>query len=207
MIICGTRTSIVIGLSVSIISALLGIIIGGLAGYIGGWLDRLVLEFINVFMMIPQFFLVLLVFSIIGSNIFNIIIVLSFTSWTGVARLMRAQAIKLKGQDFVVAAKSLGKGKVQIFFEHIIPNGVRPIIPNMISNIATAIMTESSLAFLGVGDPNNVSWGQIINSGMKYFFSGWWISTFAGLAIIMTILTFVLIGESLYQLSFMNTKI
>lgn len=198
MVIFGTKTSLIIGLSVSAISTFIGITIGGLAGYIGGKFDKVVSEIMNILMVIPQFFFVLLIFSIIGNSFFNIVIILSITAWTGTARFMRSQVISLKENDFIISAKAFGKSDLQIFFEHIVPSSVNPIIPVAISNVATSIMTESSLAFLGIGDPNNFSWGQIVNDGSKYFFTAWWISAFSGLAITVTIFTFVMIGEGIH---------
>lgn len=196
-IIHGTRTSLMIGVVAACISGVLGTCIGGIAGFFGGKIDRVVSEFINFFLMTPSFFLILIIVALFGSNITYIMIVIGLTSWTGNARLMRAQAISLKERTFVKSAQAMGEGKFSIMFKHIIPNGIFPIIAQTTMNVSSAILSEAGLSFLGLGDPNVVSWGQIIYHGKQYMPKGWWISTFAGVAVVFTVLTFFLIGDGL----------
>lgn len=197
MIIYGTRTSLVIGLIAALLSAVIGTLIGAFAGFYGGALDKIATEFMNIFIMTPTFFLILLIVAFFGSSIINIMVVIGLTSWTGNARLMRAQAITLRERTFVRSAEVIGTRRPTIVFKHIIPNGIYPIIANTTMNISGAILTEASLSFLGLGDPNIVSWGQIINHGKTLLPTYWWISTFAGVAVVITVLTFFLIGDGL----------
>lgn len=196
-IIYGTRTSLMIGVIAASISGIVGTCIGGVAGFFGGKVDRVISEFMNFFLMTPSFFLILIIVALFGSNITYIMIVIGLTSWTGNARLMRAQAISLKERTFVKSAQAMGEGKFSIMFKHIIPNGIFPIIAQTTMNVSSAILSEAGLSFLGLGDPNVVSWGQIIYHGKQYMPKGWWISTFAGVAVVFTVLTFFLIGDGL----------
>lgn len=197
MIIYGMRTSLLIGLVAALISAIIGTLFGAFAGFYGGKFDKFALEFMNIFIMTPTFFLILLIVAFFGSSIWNVMVVIGLTSWTGNARLMRAQAVSLRERTFVKSAQVIGERKSRIIFKHIIPNGIFPIIANTTMNISGAIVTEASLSFLGLGDPNVVSWGQIINHGKGLLPATWWVTAFAGLAIVVTVLTFFLIGDGL----------
>ncbi|WP_040214525.1 ABC transporter permease [Clostridium polynesiense] len=196
-IVWGGRTSIKIGVIAAGISAIVGTCIGGVAGYFGGKVDRFITEFMNIFLMTPSFFLILIIIALFGSSILNMMIVIGLTSWTSNAKLMRAQAISIKQRTFIKSCQAMGESKASIMFKHIIPNGIFPIIANTTMNVSSAILTEAGLSFLGLGDPNVVSWGQIIYHGKGYLPSGWWISIFAGCAAVITVLTFFLIGDGL----------
>lgn len=196
-ILYGARTSILVGVIAAVISAVIGIIIGGLAGYLGGKVDMVVSEIINIFLMLPTFFLILIVVALFGSNLFNMMIIIGLTTWTSNAKLMRAQALSLRERTFIKAETTLGKSRPRILIEHVIPNGIFPIIANTTMNISQAILLESSLSFLGLGDPNLISWGQMVFHGKSYLTNGWWVSTFSGLAIVITVLAFYLIGDGL----------
>lgn len=197
MLIHGTRTSLIVGVTAAFIAGIIGTLLGGVAGYFGGKTDAVLGEMINVFMMMPTFFLVLMVVAIFGSGLFKVMVVIGLTSWVGNAKLMRAQAMSLRQRTFVRSAESIGESRLSILFRHVIPNGIFPIIANTTMGIASAILTEASLAFLGLGDPNVISWGQVIQSGRSYLTSGWWICVFSGVAIIYTVVTFYLIGDGL----------
>ena len=197
MLIFGTRTSLVVGITAAFIAGIIGTLLGGVAGYFGGRTDAVLGELINIFMMMPTFFLVLIVVALFGSGLFNVMVVMGLTSWVGNAKLMRAQAMSLRQRTFVRASEAIGERRLSILFRHVIPNGIFPIIANTTMGIASAILTESSLAFLGLGDPNIISWGQVIQSGKSYLTNGWWICLFGGLAIIYTVVTFYLIGDGL----------
>lgn len=200
MIIYGTRTSLFVGFVAAIIAGIIGTLLGGISGFYGGKIDSVIGEMINIFMMMPTFFLILIVVALFGSGLFNVMIIIGLTTWVGNAKLMRAQAMTIRERTFIKSAESIGFSKISILFNNIIPNGVFPIIANTTMGISGAILTESSLAFLGLGDPNVISWGQIIQSGKSYLVSGWWICTFSGLAIIFTVITFYLIGDGLNRI-------
>ena len=197
MLVYGARTSLLVAVVASFISGLLGIIIGGIAGFFGGWADRIISEIINVFLMIPTLFLVLLIVAMFGSSIINIMIVIGLTSWPSNAKLMRAQALSLRERTFVKSAQAMGESKRQILTKYIIPNGVFPVIANTTMSMANAILLEASLSFLGLGDPTVTSWGQMIYDGKAYVTSAWWIATFGGIAICLTLLVFYLTGDGL----------
>lgn len=199
-IIYGTRTSLTIGLVASMISAVIGVIVGAVAGYFGGKWDRVISEFINIFVMTPAFFLILIIVAFFGSSMTNVMLVIGFTSWIGNARIMRAQAMSIKERTFIKSAYLLGEKHRSILLSHIIPNAIYPIIANTIMNISGAILLEASLSFLGLGDPNVVSWGQMISQGSAYMPKSWWVSTFPGIAIVLTVLSLQLIGDGINKI-------
>ena len=190
MIIYGVRTS----LRVAVISALIS---GVLAGFFGGKVDTFVSELINVFMMLPSFFLILLIIALFGNSITNVMVVIGITTWPSNAKLMRAQALSLRQRTFVKSAEAMGETKLQILFKYILPNGIFPVIANTTMGMSNAILTEAGLSFLGLGDPSIISWGQMIYTGKQYITSAWWISAFAGIAIVITVLVFYLLGDGL----------
>lgn len=196
-ILYGASTSLKIGFIAAMISAIIGVIIGGIAGFFGGVIDQILSELMNVFLMLPTFFLILLIIATFGSSMMNVMIVIGLTSWVGNARLMRAQAKAIKERTFIKSSIAMGESKFSILVKHVIPNGIFPIIANTTMNISGAILTEAGLSFLGLGDPNVISWGQIITAGKAYLPKAWWISTFPGFMTIFTVLTFFLIGEGL----------
>ena len=200
MVIYGARTSLKIGIIVAVISSAIGTLIGGISGYIGGKTDKIISEILNIFMMLPTFFLILIVIAIYGSSLTNLIIVMALTSWTGTARLMRGQAIALRERTFIKSAQTIGESHTRILFKHIIPNGLFPIIADSTMAVSSAILSEAGLSFLGLGDPNIISWGKIISHGKIYLPNSWWICTFPGLAIIFTVLSFYLIGEGINRI-------
>ncbi|MCF6460642.1 ABC transporter permease [Clostridium sp. Cult3] len=197
MLIYGTRTSLKVAIISALISGILGILIGGAAGFFGGKVDQVVSEIINIFMMLPTFFLILLIIALFGNSLPNVMIVIGITTWPSNAKLMRAQALSLRERTFVKAAAAMGETKGQILFKYIIPNGIFPVIANTTVGMSNAILTEASLSFLGLGDPNTISWGHMIYEGKPYITSAWWITTFAGLAIVITVTIFYLLGDGL----------
>ena len=198
MLIYGSRASLAIGIVAAAISGVIGTLVGAVAGFYGGKLDKVINEVINVFLMIPGFFLVLIIVAMFGSSMVNVMFVIGLTSWPSNARMMRVQAMSIKERTFVKSAVAMGESKRQILFKYIIPNGLFPVIANTTMGVAKAILTEASLSFLGLGDPNVISWGQMIFDGKQYLTSGWWMSTFAGLCIMLIVMIFYLIGDGLY---------
>ncbi|QED49112.1 ABC transporter permease [Cytobacillus dafuensis] len=197
MLVYGARTSLLIGIVSALISGIIGTVIGGIAGYFGGKVDRIISEIINIFLMIPTFFLILIIVALFGSSLVNVMIVIGLTSWPSNARLMRVQAMSLKKRVFVKSVEAMGESHGTILFRYIIPNGIFPVIANTTLSVAGAILTEAGLSFLGLGDPNLISWGQMIFEGKSYMTSAWWISTFSGLATVILVVSFYLIGDGL----------
>lgn len=195
MTLYGTRTSLKIGAAVAALSALIGVTAGAVSGYFGGVADRLLSELLNVMMMTPAFFLMLIVVAVYGSDINRMILIMALTSWTGSARLMRGQAMALREKGFVQGARSIGESHLRILLRHIIPNGIFPVASNIAMTVSSAILTEASLSFLGLGDPNIVSWGKIIEQGRRYLPACWWISVPPGAAVALTAFAFYMLGD------------
>ena len=196
-IIYGTRISLSIGVVAATISGITGTLIGVFAGFFGGNVDRILSQVIDIFIMLPTFFLIILVVAIFESSLFYIMLVIGFTSWPGNARVMRSQTLSLKERTFVKGARAIGTPELKILFSYIVPNGIFPVISNTTMQIATAILTEASLSFLGLGDPNATSWGQMIFNGRNNMVVAPWVALFPGIAIIITVATFYLIGDGL----------
>ena len=194
----GARISLSVGFVAVGISIAIGIIVGAVSGYYGRWLDSVLMRFVDIMMCFPAFFLMLTVIALLGPNIINIMIVIGITSWMGTARFVRAEFLSLKEREFVVAAHVLGLSDRRIIFRHILPNALAPVIISATLGVAGAILMEAGLSFLGFGvQPPNPSWGNILTEGRTYIFDAWWLTLFPGLAILITVLAFNLVGEGL----------
>jgi len=196
-IVYGTRVSLSVGFVAAGISALLGIFIGAFSGYYGGIVDEIVSKIIDSFLMIPIFFLILIIVAIFGSNLFYIMLVIGLTTWPSNARIMRAQTLSLKERGLVKIAKSIGESNLRILFSHIIPNGMYPVVANSALQMGGAILTEAALSFLGLGDPNVTSWGKMINEARTYMSFAWWTIVFPGVFTILAVVAFSFIGDGL----------
>jgi len=196
--IFGSRISLSVGFVAVGIAAVIGMIFGALSGYYGGWPDRIIMRFIDIMLSIPTFFLILAVIAFIGPSIWNIMIVIGVTSWMGIARLVRAEFLSLKEREFVLAARAIGAGDLRIIFGHIMVNSMAPVFVSAILGVASAILVESALSFLGIGiQPPIPSWGNILTIGKDNLEIAWWLSVFPGIAILMTGLSYYLVGEGL----------
>jgi|YelNatPaOPRAMG01_1025707.scaffolds.fasta_scaffold08504_7 peptide/nickel transport system permease protein len=196
-VLWGSRTSLSVGFGAALVSSIVGVLFGSLAGYVGGKLDELLSRIIDIFLMIPAFFLILLIVAIYGSSIYYVMLVIGLTTWPSTARIVRAQILSLKEREFIYAQKVIGSSTFRILFVHLIPNSIQPIFANSILQVASAILLEAGLSFLGLGDPNVVSWGKMIYSGTSYIFTSWWIAFFPGIAIVVTVASLNLIGDAL----------
>ena len=194
--IWGTRVSLTFGVGVGMLSLILGIFLGAIPGYYGGWVDNLFSRFFEFFMLLPELFLIILLVSIFGNNIFNTMFVVAITLWPSNARITRAQTLSLKNRTFVQAAKAAGASDFRILFTHILPNGVYPVIVYSTLQMGRAIITEAGLSFLGLGDINFVSWGQTLFVAQKQIFT-WWLALFPGMAIAIIVLAFNFVGGGL----------
>jgi len=199
-VIWGSRTSLIIGFTAAGISALLGVTLGSIAGYYGGLVDDILTRIIDIFLMIPVFFLILFIIAVYGSNIIYVMVVIGLLTWPSNARIMRAQVLSIREREFVQAAILMGVKNSKILLKHIIPNAIHPVIANSILQAAGAIIIETGISYLGLGDPNAVSWGRIIYEGQSYITSYWWISFFPGVAIAITVLSLYLVGETLSKI-------
>jgi peptide/nickel transport system permease protein len=197
-IIWGSRVSLKVGFVAVGIAILIGIIVGALAGFYGGWTDAILMRFVDIMLAFPTFFLILAVISILDQNIFTIMVVIGLTSWMDVARLVRAEFLSLKEKDFVGAARAVGASDKRLIFTHILPNALSPVFVAATFGVAGAILIESGLSFLGLGvQPPDPSWGNILTAGKDNIEVAWWLSFFPGFAILITVLSYNLVGEGL----------
>lgn len=196
--IWGSRVSLQVGFLAVGIAIILGTILGSIAGYYGGRIDSIIMRFVDIMLAFPTLFLILAVISILEPSIYNIMIIIGLTGWMDVARLVRAEFLTIKERDFVLAAKVAGASNIRIIFNHILPNALSPVFVAATFGIAGAVLIESGLSFLGLGvQPPNPSWGNIITSGKDNIEVAWWLSLFPGLAILVTVLSYNLVGEGL----------
>jgi peptide/nickel transport system permease protein len=197
-IIWGSRVSLKVGFVAVGIAILIGISIGALAGFYGGLIDAVLMRFVDIMLAFPTFFLILAVISILEQNIFTIMVVIGLTSWMDVARLVRAEFLSLKEMDFVSAARAVGVNDKRLIFKHILPNALSPVFVAATFGVAGAILIESGLSFLGLGvQPPDPSWGNILTAGKDNIEVAWWLSLYPGLAILITVLSYNLVGEGL----------
>ncbi|HEO70539.1 MAG TPA: ABC transporter permease [Candidatus Hydrogenedentes bacterium] len=194
----GTRISISIGFVAVGIAVLIGVFFGALAGYYGGVVDAVVQRLIEIMMCIPSFFLIITLIAFLPPSIYNIMIVIGITGWTGVARLVRGEFLKLREGDFATAARATGLNDARIMFRHLLPNALSPVLVSATFGIAGAILTESGLSFLGFGvPPPTASWGEVLKQSQRFVDFAWWLVVFPGAAIFITVTAFNLVGEGL----------
>ncbi len=194
----GARVSLGVGFSVMAVSIIVGTILGLFSGYYGRKIDEIVNLFINITLAFPPLLLAIAAMAALGPGLTNVIVALSLVSWPSIARLVRGEVLKLKNKDFVVAARALGVKDIAILFKHILPNCVAPILVAGTLGIATAILNESALSFLGLGvQPPYPSWGAMLGRGRDYIWIAPWLTTIPGLAILITILGMNLLGDGM----------
>jgi len=193
----GASTSLMIGGLATAVAVLLGAVLGGLAGYFGGWIDDILMRVTEMFQTIPSFVFAILIVAIIKPSIKSIVIAIAVVSWPAVARLVRGEFLSMRNREFVQACHVVGMGDIRIMLREILPNCLSPIIVAGSLMVATAILIESGLSFLGLGDPNIISWGFQIGAGRTVLRSAWWVCTFPGVAILLTVLAINLVGEGL----------
>ncbi len=194
----GARVSLLVGFVAVGISTLIGTILGAIAGYYGGWVDTIIMRFVDIMLCFPTFFLILAVIAFLNPGIINIMVVIGLTSWMGVARLVRAEFLKLKSQEFTQAVVAVGARDLRIIFKHILPNAMAPVLVAATLGVAGAVLTESALSFLGLGvQPPTPSWGNILAEGKDNIEIAWWLSFYPGLAILITVLGYNLVGEGI----------
>ncbi|MFH0844884.1 MAG: ABC transporter permease [Pseudomonadota bacterium] len=208
----GAWVSLTVGFVAVGISVIIGILLGGMAGYFGHHhvlrisIDTLIMRFVDIMLCFPSFFLILTVVALLPASIYNIMIVIGLTSWMGTARFVRAEFLSLREQDFVTAARALGIGDWRIIFKHMIPNAVAPVLVSATIGIASAILTEAGLSFLGFGvPPPHATWGNILSDGKRFIFDAPWLTFIPGFAILIVVLAFNLFGEGLRDI--LNPKL
>jgi peptide/nickel transport system permease protein len=193
----GARISLLVGFSAMAIGVATGILVGSTAGYFGGWIDDLLVRVMEVFQTAPAFLLLIVLVAILSPSVDAVIFGIGVVTWPTIARLVRAEFRAIREKDFVTAARGLGYGHARIIFVEILPNALPPIIVTASVMVATAILMESALSFMGLGDPNQISWGSMIGSGREALRTAWFLTAIPGVAIVVTVLALNLIGDGL----------
>ena len=197
----GARISLSVGFIAVFISMVIGIFLGGLSGYYGKWVDNLIMRFVEIMYCFPTLILIMMIIAFLGPSIVNVMVVIGITSWAGLCRLVRAEFLTLRERDFVQAARVQGVSDMRIIFRHILPNAMAPVYVSATLSVGAAILIESAISFLGLGvQIPTPSWGNILSTGKNYIDYAWWLTIFPGLAILITVLSFNLIGESLREM-------
>lgn len=196
-IVHGARISLLIGVVASLVSVVIGVAVGALAGFYGGKADEVLMRLTELFQTIPPFLFALAIVAILQPSIAAIVVAIGLTSWPGLARLLRAEVLKLRKGDFVQAAVASGASDIRIILRHILPNALAPVIVTSSVLVAGAILTESGLAFLGLGDPNVMSWGAMVGAGREVIRTDWYIATLPGIAIVAAVLALNLLSDAL----------
>ena len=197
-VVYGSRISLSIGFIAVGIAVFIGVIFGSVAGYYGGRLDYILMRFVDMMLCFPTLFLILAVIAILEPSIFNIMIVIGATGWMGVARLVRAEILSLKSRDYVTCARVMRGSDWWVITRHLIPNAIGPVLVSATIGIGGAILLESALSFLGIGvQPPTPSWGNILMDGKSTLGVAWWVTVFPGIFIMLTVLSYNLIGEAL----------
>jgi peptide/nickel transport system permease protein len=197
-ILYGARISLTIGFVAVGISITIGTMLGAIAGYFGGWVDTALMRLVDMVISFPQLVLLITIIALFQPSIFLIIAVLGLTQWTGSTRLVRGEVLSLREREFIQAAKALGYSRARIILVHLIPNVLGPVIVAATLGIGNTIVLEASLSFLGLGvQPPTPSWGTMVNDGKSLMLQAWWLSLFPGLAIVITVLCFNLVGDGL----------
>ncbi|MBL7071260.1 MAG: ABC transporter permease [Candidatus Omnitrophica bacterium] len=194
----GARISLSVGFIAVAIMLVIGVTLGVIAGYYGKWVDTLIMRLVEIMMCFPRFYLILMILAFLGPSIIYVMIVIGLTSWTGLTRLVRAEFLSLREREYAIAAKALGASDMRIAFRHILPNALAPVFVSITLSLGGAILLESGLSFLGLGvQIPTPSWGNIISTGRFYIDSAWWLTVIPGLSILLTVLSFYLVGEGL----------
>ncbi|MBA6116243.1 ABC transporter permease [Pseudomonas sp. NC26] len=193
----GARVSLAVAALTSLATLLVGLLVGAVAGYFGGWLDGVLMRLAEFFQIIPQLVLAVILVAILEPSLGSIVLAISLVAWPAVARLVRAEFLSLRQREFVQAARVLGQSPLAIVFQQILPNAVAPLLVTLTFVMATAILTEAALAFLGLGDPEAMSWGSMINTSRGLLREAWWMSLLPGLAILFCVLAVNRVGEGL----------
>ncbi len=196
-IINGARVSIAIGFSAALVSCFIGVGIGSFAGFYGGWVEETLMRITEFFQVLPTLLFAMVIVALFGSSVLSITLAIGAVSWASVARITRSEFLRIKELDFVLASRSSGSNNMALIFRVILPNAAAPIIVQSALLVGAAITFEAGLAFLGLSDPNVVSWGQVIGSNRVYILDATYTVTFPGIAIFITVLAISLVGDGL----------
>jgi len=198
-VLYGARTSLMVSFLAAFTSAIVGVLLGAISGFYGGYIDEIFMRITELFQVVPRLILALATVAIVGPSVWNLIWVIGLTSWPTTARLLRVEFLSLRERPFVEAVKGLGAGDIQVAFREILPNATYCIIVNVSFEVARAIITESSLTFLGLGDANIPSLGILLQNAQPYLQTAWWMSVFPGTLIVLAVLSLNLVGDGLNE--------
>lgn len=193
----GARVSLLIGVASALAALCIGVVLGCVAGYSGGIVDMAIVRFTEIFQTIPSFVLAILLVAILTPSLATIILAIGLVSWPPIARLTRAQVMSISQREFVQAARCQGQSTLSVVVRHVLPNAISPVIVAGSLTVAAAILIEAALSFMGLGDPNFMSWGYMIGAGRTVIRQAWWMSVFPGFAILLTVVAINLVGEAL----------
>jgi peptide/nickel transport system permease protein len=196
-VISGARISLIVGFAAAGTSMIIGVVVGSISGYMGGRVDSVLMRITEYFQIVPGFFLALIMVTLLGGSIWNVVIVIAVLSWPRVARLIRAQFLSLKEKEFIEAARAIGESTYYIIFGEILINALPPAIVNSSLEVGRAIIVEAGLSFIGLGDPNKVSWGYLLRNAQEFLRSAWWMAFFPGICIFLLVTALNLVGDGL----------
>lgn len=196
-IIHGARTSLLVGISVAAGSLVIGTLVGAVAGFVGGKVDDILMRLTELLQVMPRFFLALAVVALFGPGLTNLVLVLALTSWELTARVARSGVLVIRERDFVLAAEALGAPAWRTLLSHVLPNTIAPVVALASLQVGSAILIEAGMSFLGLGDPNVISWGYMLNNAQSFVRQAWWMSVFPGLAVVLAVLGVNLLGDAL----------
>lgn len=195
-LLVGSRISLLVGVFSVIVAGALGIFLGMVSGFFGKWVDTLIMRITDAFIAIPNLLLLLVFAMVAGPGVMTVIFILGFTNWTSYARVIRSEVLSVKERDYVKASRAIGAGNFRILFTHVMPNVMPSFIVLCTTSVASSIISESSLSFLGLGVTSpNISWGNVLSDGRDYLATSWWIATFPGIAITITVLGVIFLGD------------
>ncbi|MCY3831384.1 MAG: ABC transporter permease [Chloroflexi bacterium] len=195
-IIAGSRVSVLVGVISVLIAGTLGVIYGLISGFVGGFIDSVMMRIVDGLLAIPFIILVIAISGVVGAGLSTLILILGFTGWTTYARVIRGEVLKVREMEYVIAAYALGQSRLKVMFLHILPNVVHSAIVLAAVQVGVTILAESSLSFLGLGvKPPTVTWGLMLSDGRQYINSAWWMTAYPGIAITITVLGVVFLGD------------
>lgn len=199
-VVHGTRTSLAIAVGVGVLVLAIGLAVGLLAGYRGGLTDELLMRFTELFQVLPRFFLAIVIIALFGAGLDRLIVVLGVTSWPTLARIVRAQTLSLREREFVEAARALGASELRVIRHDVLPNVLPAALVMLALVMGQVLLIEASLGFLGLGDPNAISWGYLAGQAQRFLRVAWWLSLFPGLALVLAVLAFNLLSDGINDL-------
>ncbi|GAA2079998.1 ABC transporter permease [Microbacterium hatanonis] len=196
-VVYGGQISLLVGFTVALLCMTIGVVVGGLAGYYGGFMDTALVKVAEFFQVLPGLILALVAAALLGSNVLIIVVILAITMWPSCARIVRAEAMRISKLGYVESAKAAGFGGIRILWSDVIPNAMPPVLVATSMTVGRAILVESGLAYLGIGDTNRPSWGALLNSAQAYMQQAWWLALFPGMCIFLVVLAVNILGDGL----------